>query len=268
MVVADHLTVVTLNTWNGQGDFAKRQRAIIDGLAALDPDVVFLQEVFAAPALKANLALACAAALNRHYVHHPARVKRRAIGGVEVVSTSGLCLLARRPPLAPRVVVLPTNAADGERLAQIAYIDWEGRAIALVNVHLSHLDDRDDLRILQLETVVDALVTGRPFDAAIVAGDFNAAPGSAVVSWLKEHPAFAVADAYGILNRPFATLVGQDADADRHACIDHVFVLSPAPVPALSFVAVDRVLEPGTGPRGAASDHYGVRAGIRVNGGA
>jgi endonuclease/exonuclease/phosphatase family metal-dependent hydrolase len=259
------MSVVTLNTCNGNGLYGQRKKALIEGLAVVDPDIVFLQDVFAAQSIKENMALACASGLGRHYVYHPARVKERTVDGVAVVGTSGLCILTRWSTMAPRAIRLPTTSDDGERLAQLAYVECNGSQIALVNVHLTDLPDRDDLRIDQLRIVLDTLASGRQFDIAILAGDFNSTPTGPVVSWLKSEAGLPVTDAYAGLGQPFATFAATRDGKDVSACVDYIFALKTERSISLSFVEVDRILGQQASPnRPGVGDHFGVLAQVRT----
>ncbi|NBP72049.1 MAG: hypothetical protein EBU57_02420 [Alphaproteobacteria bacterium] len=51
------LTLVTLNTWKGEGDYPARLSAMGDLIADLHPDIVFLQEVFAVPGTEIGTAI-------------------------------------------------------------------------------------------------------------------------------------------------------------------------------------------------------------------
>ena len=65
------MRIVTLNTWKNEGDYARRLPLMRDGLAALSPDVVCLQECFVADGF--DTAAFLAAELGLHLYAAPAR---------------------------------------------------------------------------------------------------------------------------------------------------------------------------------------------------
>ena len=116
------ISIVTLNTWKGEGDYPARMATTIDLLAGLDPDIVLLQEVFAVPSRGLCTADTLSAALGLHCAFHPARKKMRPFEGGDVLSQSGLAVLARAEILSSSPVALPDDPRDGERMAQIVRI--------------------------------------------------------------------------------------------------------------------------------------------------
>lgn len=164
--------LVTLNTWKGDGAYTQRLAAMAAGLRALAPDLLALQEALAAPAAGYDTAAYLAAALGLTAATLPLRRKPRTVEGRVIDSTSGLAVLSRWPIRAQRTVPLTSDPRDGERAALVAEIDAPGRPITVACVHLTHLADADELRWREWREV-QAAVAGR--DAAIVAGDFNAA---------------------------------------------------------------------------------------------
>ena len=138
------LTLVTLNTWKGEGDYPARLSAMGDLLEELNPDLVFLQEVLAIPGTDIDTAKILAERLGCRAVSHPARNKPRRIDGEVYHSTSGLALLSRLELRSAQSVSLPTDPADGERIAQIVECDIGDAGmppLIAVNLHLSHLPD-------------------------------------------------------------------------------------------------------------------------------
>ena len=253
------LTIVTLNTWKCAGDYFLRMRLMAEGLAALSPDIVLLQEVFASAcggidtgqSLRERLRLTC--------FSEPARRKPRPLCGAEIDSTSGLTVLTGLPVLDSRRLGLPSDPADGDRIAQIVTVQWAGRPLTVVNTHLSHLDGADALRERQLATIARALPAGR---AAVLGGDFNAEPDSAPLRWLREDSGLQVADACA--GDPAATVTGDDRRTFGTRRIDYVFAVAPPGVRPLEFAVGKRVLDQPDPATGALpSDHAGVCAVLR-----
>ncbi|MFZ5720705.1 MAG: endonuclease/exonuclease/phosphatase family protein [Pseudomonadota bacterium] len=166
------MRIVTLNTWKNEGDYARRLRLMGEGLAALDADLVCLQECFSAAGHDTGAALSYATGLHLHAA--PAREKLRPMEGRLVRSASGLAMLSKTP-LRPAVLALPSDPLDGERIAQRADLTACGRPLRLLNLHLTHLrgPKASQLRGAQL---LRALEWGCQdlSGALIVAGDLNA----------------------------------------------------------------------------------------------
>ncbi len=244
------LTVVTLNTWKGEGAYEARLRAMAEGLAALQPDLVLLQEVFAAPDLGLHTGTALAGHLGLAHVFAPARRKPRSFAGRPVDSWSGLSVLWRGGISRSEVVDLPADAADGERIAQVVTLDTADGRLLAVNAHLTHLAGADALRRQQLETIL-AHVEPRMGDAAVVlGGDFNAGPGSPPLRWLAERPGLSVTRAGPVV----PTLAGS------HRCIDYLFLVQADGRPRYRAHSGRRVLSQPDAAGVLASDHCGVCA--------
>ena len=177
------MRIVTLNTWKNEGDYPRRLRLMGDGLAALDPDVVCLQECFTGAGRDTAATLAAGLGLRLHAA--PARAKLRAHEGRLVESASGLAILSR-PPAQARVLSLPQDPADGERIAQQLDLTACGRPLRVLNLHLTHLPGAEAaaLRAVQLQTALDWASTGL-VGALVVAGDLNATARSPELAPLR-----------------------------------------------------------------------------------
>lgn len=151
------MRLVSLNTWKSEGDFPKRVHATAEGLAALFADVIALQEDLRTSDGLTHTALALARALSMQLTWAPAWTKPRSVGLRRTVTSSGLAILCRQPALEQRVIALPEDAWDGERIAQCVRLPGGAGGWWLVNLHLTHLPDRTDLRRMQLETVLQAM---------------------------------------------------------------------------------------------------------------
>ncbi len=150
-----------------------------EGLAALSPDVVLLQEVFTGAG--ADTAGRLARGLGMQVSSFPARLKRRRHLGRQVLSTSGLAILSRGRADS-RALPLSSHPLDGERIAMRADI-MEGRPLRLLNLHLSHLGGElgDALRAQQLREALDWARADWTGDL-VVGGDLNAAAHNACLA--------------------------------------------------------------------------------------
>jgi endonuclease/exonuclease/phosphatase family metal-dependent hydrolase len=254
------LRVLTINTGKGDGPYAERLQWMADELRRLEPDVVACQEVFSSAAEGAETASFLAASLGMHVAHAPARQKLRAFAGREVTSSSGMALLSRYPFHRVEVVQLPGDARDGERIAQVGLLTVAGHRVAVANLHLTHLWDGDCLRQLQLQTVLEVLVSGEPAALRLVVGDFNTiASGEVLVPLLRDgYRHFDVRDTWSAAgdSEDASTLVGQGAPRRR---VDMILTLIEHSGEVARFAPAQMVLNhprPGSGV--FASDHAGI----------
>jgi len=255
------LSVVTLNTWKNEGDYARRLELMSRGLAALKPDMVLLQEAFYTSDGRYHTARHIAEALGHEHLHFsPSRRSVRTIEDQPVESFSGLAVLTRHPLSDYESLDLPAHSDDGQRIAQIVRADIDGRPLRLVNTHLSHLLDAHSLRQQQLECVLDRLDDVVGDEAVILGGDLNAEPGDPTMSWLMDHPVWTVRMAR---RHPQPTMlgIGDDPRQAKPKCLDYVLALHRRSGGAgLRAVRGERVLDrrdPQT--KTYPSDHAGVR---------
>lgn len=233
------MRIVTLNTWKNEGDYRRRLRLMRDGLAELSPDVVCLQEAFAA--VGADTARELGAALG--FVVHvaPARFKGRCHEGRMLHSSSGLAILTRWPGSSCSIM-LPSDPADGERIAQRLDLRIGDRPLRVLNLHLTHLRGAAELRATQLDRALAWAREGLT-GGLVVAGDLNATAADAALARLR------------LPMRP-GTLQGARVGAiTTAAAIDHCELVS-----AGGWREIDRVrgLETPDAEGWLPSDHAGV----------
>ena len=256
------LRVVTLNTWKCDGDYGARMALMRRELKHLDVDVLCLQECFSTcPSLEtggrdlnrpaAHTSRDLAEALGMRLYHVPARRKVRRFLDGPVLSTSGLAILVRAKAGPMDVLDLPQDSGDGPRVAQaIDLFLKDAGAIRVVNLHLTHLRDREDLRASQLQSVLDRW--GQAGLPTLIAGDFNAAFDDDAFRALRDRNDLDI----GPLSHqqwPGTLLMGSLKRA-----IDHVLLLrgssDSAPVVTARRRVLDRRSPAGLFP----SDHAGV----------
>ncbi|MFF4254272.1 endonuclease/exonuclease/phosphatase family protein [Streptomyces sp. NPDC001663] len=172
------MRVVTWNLWWRFGPWQERQKAILAALRDLRPDVVGLQEVWAADG--ENLAEWLAGELGLHWTwaaSHASERWQRRIGepGVEV----GNAVLSRWPVAEQEVLRLPAPAdLDDGRLALYARLDAPGHQVPFFTVHLTsplHASAVRRAQVTALAEFVAAHRHGTDFPP-VVTGDFNAPP--------------------------------------------------------------------------------------------
>jgi endonuclease/exonuclease/phosphatase family metal-dependent hydrolase len=181
--------LVTINTWKGDGPYRQRIAELARQLVTLEVDLVACQEALAFIGAGGSTAETLARALRFQASFVPARDKQRVVEGELRRTWSGLAVLSRWPIVETRTVVLPADAADGPRLAQLATIEAPAGPLQLLNTHLTHLRGRDDLRCAQLATLLEEARALPQARARLLCGDLNARPGSPPIAYLegREH---------------------------------------------------------------------------------
>ncbi|WP_017667332.1 endonuclease/exonuclease/phosphatase family protein [Sandarakinorhabdus sp. AAP62] len=236
------IRIVTLNIWKDEGDWPARMAAIAAGLAALQPDVVCLQEVYvgggrdAGQWLAAATGLACTQLAARHKLR----------GGV--ASSSGVAILSRTAPIGTMAIGLPTTLADGGRKALVADFTTVAGPLRVASLHLSHVrtPDASALRAAQLSALVAAADCAGPL---VLAGDFNA-------RW--DAPELALLSAPGWVSSA-TMLAGQSSLIGQpDALIDHVVLRAGTAALALNEARI--VLDHPDAAGVLPSDHAGILA--------
>jgi endonuclease/exonuclease/phosphatase family metal-dependent hydrolase len=241
------MRIVTLNTWKNEGRYDHRLALMAEGLAALAPDVVCLQEVFQAQGH--DTAARLGEGLGLYVSIEPARRKARLHEGRPMDSASGLAILSRAAPQARGRIALPVDPADGERIAQWIQATPDLR---ILNLHLTHLrgSEASALRGRQLAHAMAEAAS--PGSSLLAVGDFNA-PATA--------PELA-AVAAGLDPAAPPTLQGERAGrpiSPVGAAIDHAILVETGRWRLVSrFNALDRPDADGFFP----SDHAAVVADL------
>lgn len=242
------MKILTLNTWQERGPWRERWELILRGLAGHDADLVGLQEVF-----------------NMEWVEE---VRRRS--GYPYLSVSGehsgLIFLSKFRPVGQACHIMKTRSPNEDYLRYAFFVRYETPAgpFAAFNTHLSWKVQDESVRVgqvMELAGFVGEKAAGLP---AAVMGDFNTAPGTLPMLFLKESRKWT--DAYEAANPGSAGLTWDyknpyaEAERDKMAerRIDYIFVTEPSgPFAGLrsAEVVFDKP-EGGIWP----SDHFGVLA--------
>ncbi|WP_395574039.1 endonuclease/exonuclease/phosphatase family protein [Streptomyces sp. BK79] len=181
------MRVVTWNLWWRFGPWADRQKAILAVLRELRPDVVGLQEVWAADD-GANLAEWLAGELGLHCAfaasEAPERWQRRI--GDDTVGI-GTAVLSRWPVVERAALRLPAPAElDDGRLAFHTLLDAPGHPVPFFTAHLNSGGQASAVRREQAAALAGFVAghgRGTPFPP-VVTGDFNAVADSAEIRLL------------------------------------------------------------------------------------
>jgi endonuclease/exonuclease/phosphatase family metal-dependent hydrolase len=173
------LRFLTLNLWADNGPWQARMEVLQDGIAALLPDVVGLQEVRDVPARVPNQAGEVARRLGFHHVFAPST----AWGG----GHEGLAIVSRFPIGPHEARPLPHSTETEGRIVLSARIDPPADVAAPFWMHTTHLSYREAEGRKREDQVilVDQVVAAHANDnIQIVTGDFNAVPESDEIRWL------------------------------------------------------------------------------------
>ncbi|MET7453799.1 endonuclease/exonuclease/phosphatase family protein [Streptomyces sp. NPDC005574] len=174
------MRIVSWNLWWRFGPWAERQKAILAVLRELEPDVVGLQEVWAAGG--ENLAGWLADELGLHRAWAPSHASerwQRRIGdpSVEV----GNAVLSRWPVIEQDVLRLPAPAElDDGRLALYARLAAPHHEVPFFTTHLTSAPSASAVRVQQVTALAEFVAAHRGGTAfpPVVTGDFNAWPDS------------------------------------------------------------------------------------------
>jgi len=246
----DRLHVATLNILNLADRWPERLPLILADMAALQPDLLGLQEVVY---VMQQDRLIGAAGEGRY----------GAIRGWAGRPEYGNSLLVREPLAGRAVERLDLGL---QRAAHRAVVHLAGGATITVAVtHLHHLPPDEDARDRQAAALLEWLATAPATDATIAMGDFNAHPAEpAYARMLGGGFRSAFADANG--QEPVVTwpsglqAPGMDTDGDPR-CLDYIWIRGATRV-AEARLVFDRP-DPED-PTLFPSDHLGVAARLEV----
>jgi len=271
------LRFLTLNLWGENGPWQARMQIVADGVAALAPDVIALQEVREVPGRVPNLAAEIARPHGWHHVFAPST----AWGG----GHEGLAIVSRFPIGAHEAQPLPHSTDKEGRIVLSARVDADGGAFWVHTTHLSFRETEGRQREDQV-MFVDKIVAAHANDhVQLVMGDFNAVPESDEIRWLTgmttlDGRRVAYQDAWARANltsgasgvtwtraNPYVDLMYWLRPERR---LDYIFTTAVRRDRRATIHGARVVLdEPRVGADGArvfASDHFGVVADVQMVG--
>ncbi len=248
----DRLLVATLNSLNLADRWAERLPLLLADMAALQPDLIGLQEVVY-PMQQDRL---LGAAGERLYEAFRGWAGRTEYGNSIRVG-------------APLVAGGPERLELGlNRAAHRVHLTLPGGAtLSFVVTHLHHLPQDRDRRLAQVETLLPWLDRSPPVDAMIMVGDFNARPDEPAHARMRAagfRSAFAEANGAEPDRTWPSGLRASAMDTDGvPGCLDYIWVRGSVDVEAAR-LAFDR---PAVGdPTLYPSDHVGIAATVRIEG--
>jgi endonuclease/exonuclease/phosphatase family metal-dependent hydrolase len=246
----DRLHVATLNILNLADRWAERLQLILADMAALQPDLLGLQECVY---VMQQDRLIGAAGEGRY------RVVRGWAGRPEY----GNSLLVREPLAAVEEARLDLGL---NRAAHRVVIALPGGASVLVVVtHLHHVGPDEALRDVQARQLLEWVATAPSTDAQIVMGDFNADPAEPTVARMR---ASGFRSAYAEANGTDPAITwpsglqapAMDTDGSPE-CLDYIWIRGDVRV-ASARLAFDRPA--ADDPTLYPSDHLGIAAHLEL----
>ncbi len=172
------LRCLTLNLWGAEPPLDVRMRLVEEGLRAMAPDVVALQEVRSIPGRLPNQAETLARALGYSVAFGSA-----ARPGAP--DDWGLAILSKGAIADRAAIDLPEPEESERRILLSALVET---AAGPVWVHTTHLNYRlqdgakREAQVMAIDTAVAARGSDRP---QILMGDFNARPDADEIRWLR-----------------------------------------------------------------------------------
>lgn len=170
--------VLTLNIWNRLGPWDERLAVIRDGLRAMSPDLVGLQEVIEIPGqTQADI---IAEGLGYHAAYGLANPYG---GGVSL----GNAVLSRWPIRSRQVFPLPAAGTDENRSLLFTEIDSPYGVIPFFVTHLNWKLHEGCVREEQVQEVAARIKACAPIEGLppILVGDLNAQPEASEIRFLK-----------------------------------------------------------------------------------
>jgi endonuclease/exonuclease/phosphatase family metal-dependent hydrolase len=177
-------SLVTINILNDLSLWETRGPLMVDQLAALDPDLIAMQEV----SLQNQSS-------NAHWVAEQLNARRENSEKVPPYEVSicprtgiysqkeGLAVLSRLPINHQENLDLLTQ----ERVAQVVRVRLETRDLLLVNAHFFWQPGPSPKRQQQIELLLDFLDTQPVDQPVIVCGDFNGIPGTPAIERMRQY---------------------------------------------------------------------------------
>jgi endonuclease/exonuclease/phosphatase family metal-dependent hydrolase len=266
----DRLKVLTLNTWNRQGPWPARRRLIREGIAALAPDIVGLQEILDGGG-QPNQADEIADGLGYHVHHAPAGDFEPGVPGL----TMGNAVLARYPIVAGDGFPLPSHPGDIGRVLTYALVDAPCGQVPVFTTHLSWMFHQSRARCDQVLAIAATIKRVAPIAGfpPVLMGDFNAEPDSDEMRYLRGltclgGPGAYFADCFAVRGEGAGLTFGRpNAYAAREHYpprrVDYIYVRGPD-VWHRGEPLVARVVLGQNVDGVFASDHAGVYAELRA----
>ena len=178
------IRVATINILQDSSRWVERRAILSQGLAAVAPDLIALQEV--TNPLGWGSAHWLADELGGYSVH---ACPKLGWGG----RREGIAILSRLPVVAHATLDLGSQG----RVAQFVHVSAGGHTVVLVNGHYFFPVGAHEAQVKQVTRVLDRLRSLEPGTSVIVCGDFNATPTSRAVALIRQSMTSAHLDRHG-----------------------------------------------------------------------
>jgi endonuclease/exonuclease/phosphatase family metal-dependent hydrolase len=232
----DRLRVLTLNIWHREGPWEARRELIRRGIAALDPDIVGLQEVLELSVGNTKQSLGEQIAEGTPYQYRFGRAMTMG-PGLEF----GNALLSKHPIVHSEVHALPGHETRETRSVLHVRVATPQAEVPVFVTHLNWKLHQGSTRVQQVKRLVELVEELAPLGKTfppIVMGDFNAEPESDEIRFMRGFATlegksvfFADAWAYGGDGGPGFTFDRKNPYAARSheppRRIDYIFVRGP-----------------------------------------
>ncbi len=246
------ITVATLNLFNKMGRWDERSPLVLDQLAALEPDVIALQEVV----ITDQGTTLCRLANDRLRGSPPYRIYHMARPGAGA-GVEALAVMCRLPVEAHEGLDYLLHDGVAQRLRLRL---GEGTTLDFYNTHLYFPPSATEVRLQQANRLLAWADTWGGATATVVVGDFNAYPEEPTIALMKSRFASAYEEAQGREPEKTWPTPVNTWDPSPPGCLDYVFVAGARVLDAaLAFDAPD-ASDASLFP----SDHLGVMAKLNV----
>lgn len=264
------IRVLTLNIWNREEPWEARLELMRRGIAKLAPDVIGIQEdvqlgnrrlsdeIKAGLGYESTFGIADELELGL-FLGHSGRISDE-VGPNLFLGNS---VLSRFAIVAKKTIALPHGGTAERRSLLVTGLATPAGVLPFCVTHLNWRAGESQVRQAQIRAITDCMnILRRPSDLpAILVGDFNAAPNSKEMLFLRAHHwkdsyesiVTIPGHTFDALRNPFARRTASDRRR-----IDYIFVRAPGR-PMSSSVVLDECVG-GV----CASDHFGVLAEIEI----
>ena len=177
-------SIVTINILNNLSLWDERAPLLLEQLAALNPDLIAMQEV----SLKDQ-------GSNAHWIADQLNARREnpeKVAPYEVLISARTGVYAKKEGLAV-LSRLPIRSHDRldlltqNRVAQLVCFRMEDRDLILVNGHFFWQPGASPKRQQQIELLLNLLDTQPVDQPVIVCGDFNGVPGTSAIERMRQY---------------------------------------------------------------------------------
>ena len=243
------MKIVTLNTWKNDGPFKERWSFLIDGLLALNPDILCLQEVF-------------------EYTLFEKIKKETSLSYGFTCHEAGLVTLSRQPITFSQVLKYKTISPleNESRSGLLTNLQMEQEQVLIANTHLSWRSEDLPIRLGQARELIQAI--RKLNQPALLAGDFNDEPISEPIREIKDA---GYLDLYELCGKDTKALTwdNQNPFIQGHSVkfpdrrIDFLFAYKSL-LPRLEIQNCEIIFKQPNVKGIYVSDHYGVLAEIKI----